>query len=73
MSLIDYTWVKTAPPKPNAFTIPAKSIQIGGPSTKQIRDSATRVNRNTHMPTSQADKDRSAALIGRGTCNWKDQ
>lgn len=57
---------------PNAFTLPAVGIQIRQQSPKQLRNSATRVNSNTYLPTSQADMDRSAALVGRGTCNWKD-
>lgn len=32
-----------------------------------------RVNRNTYTPTTQADRDRNAAIGGRGTFNSKDQ
>lgn len=32
-----------------------------------------RVNRNTHTPTTQADRDRNAAIGGRGPVNAKDQ
>lgn len=32
-----------------------------------------KVNRNTHTPTTQADRDRNAAIAGRGVHNGKDQ
>lgn len=32
-----------------------------------------RVNRNTHTPTTQADRDRNAAIGGRGPVNSKDR
>jgi hypothetical protein len=32
-----------------------------------------RVNKNTHTPTTQADRDRNAAIGGRGPVNSKDQ
>lgn len=36
---------------PNAFTIPAKGIQIRQQSPKQRKDAATRVNRNEPLCT----------------------
>lgn len=57
---------------PNAFTLPAKGIQIRQQSIKQLKQSATRVNSNAHAPTTQAERDRVAALAGRSQCNWKD-
>lgn len=36
---------------PNAFTLPAKGIQFKQQSTKQIKQSATRVNRSEPLCT----------------------
>ena len=59
----------------NAFTIPAQGIQIRQQSVKQIKQSATRVNRNDRacVPLTQSDKDRSDAITGKYSFHWKDQ
>lgn len=59
---------------PNAFTLPASGIHFKQQSPKQLRDSATRVNRNTHVPNpSQAERDKSLAIAGAGSFISKDR
>ena len=59
----------------NAFTIPATGIQIRQQSSKQIKQSATRVNKNDRacIPVTQSEKDRSDSITGKYSFHWKDQ
>lgn len=47
---------------PNAFTLPAQGLQIRQRSAKQIKQSATRVNRN-EPPRTKSDADKKARIV----------
>lgn len=48
--------------KPNAFTLPAQGIQIRQQSAKQLKQSATRVNRRESL-CEKTDHDKQARIV----------
>lgn len=57
----------------SAYALRTKPDYTGMTRNERLTAQVLRPNKNTHTPTTQADKDRNAAICGRGTVNAKDQ